>query len=276
MANIDITSKIGFPSPKYIQAQASSLNPAVVNAVYVYDMTSGPYTLTLPTGTTAALVGVVNKNGTASATLYLDVAPGAGGTIRGAADTYRFRYPNFSAYFYRELGSSDWQIDFDIATLASTPGQVPGYTGGSAIPAGMIGETITWTTAPASQATTTTLADWTNATFTLSAGVWMLYASIQASATCGTTLGDQTTARVVITDSGGTTINNWDKRISVTQPSTGTARIFAPIPFSGILNISASTTYKIMVQKQDIAGTGSGDVRFASSDYSQFFAVRIA
>ena len=276
MANIDVSTKLKIPVPLELKTIVTSLDPAVNGVVYSYDLTSGPYTLTLPAGTFAAVIGVLNKNGSASETLYLDVAPGSGGTIRGSVDTYRFRYPNFSAYLYREEGSSDWQVDLDIATMSNIPGSVPGYVGGTNISSGYIGEKITWATPPTTQTSTTTLSDWTNAFITLTPGVWMVVANVVATVVTGTTAGNGTANKVSITDSANTLINLWERRISVTTPAAAACTLWGVIAFAGIVNISATTVYKLRIQLQNLVGTGSGDIRNATSDSSEFYAIRVA
>lgn len=98
--------------------QTTSLNPALNNTMYKYGTLAAPLTLTLPTGMTAFVIGVI---GSATTTNKLSVV--------GVTDTYEFEYPNFSAVFYRAAGSTVVGVDYQAATLqgpatSATPGNV--------------------------------------------------------------------------------------------------------------------------------------------------------
>jgi len=277
MANIDTAQKLQVAPIINPVSIAASLNPAASYTMYEYDLTSGPYTLTLPTGTTAEQIGVLCKNGTGSLTKYLDVVAGSG-TIRGAADTYRFRTANFSAMFYREGGSSDWQIDFNSANfnLTPTPGLVKGASNGVPIAPGYRGERVTWATPPVTQTLGASLVNWTNAFFTVTPGVWIISASVCVEVRSGSAVNNTRAARVMVTESDGTLLQFLDNRTLISTPAAAETKVVYNMPFYAVVTVNSTKVYKLMVQRGNFTGTGTAEVRNASGDASEFFAVRIA
>jgi hypothetical protein len=160
---------------------------------------------------------------------------------------------------------------------SSYPGnKIIGKTDASSISAGYVGEKITWSTPPTTANLGTSTADWTNATFTLTPGVWQIFANICVSAVTGTTAANSTYAQVYITDGSNNIVQNQEKRLLVLTPAAASSQVVTALPFALIVNISSSTTYKIRALRVDAAGTGSAQIRNAGADYSEFYAVRIA
>jgi hypothetical protein len=157
--------------------------------------------------------------------------------------------------------------------------QVRGRTDGSAVPAGEVGETKTWTSAPANQALTTTETDWTNATFTLGSGVWLIVGKICMTYFSGTTAGNQGYATFRLTDGTNNVVDNCIGFMS-SPYSSGTypGHIRVQSPFFTIQNVlpATTTTYKIRAYRFDNAGTGSADIENTGITRSTFFAIRIA
>jgi hypothetical protein len=155
-------------------------------------------------------------------------------------------------------------------------GRAPGLATGAAIASGYVGETKTWTSAPISQSLTTTVADWTNATITLTAGVWLVNASVMAFYQTGAVSGNNGYAVVNITDSSNAIVQEMEKLLYAKAVSAVSNLAEAPLHFTFVANVPTSTTYKIRVYRVDAGGTGSGSVENSSQQRSQFFGVRIA
>lgn len=145
---------------------------------------------------------------------------------------------------------------------------------GTAVPVGYVGEKITWISAPSTVALSISEADWTNASITFGAGVWLICANILTSATPNNVAGSNATAVVRITDSSNNIIQTMDKQLFITTPTNGVAGIVTTLSFSLIANVNGSTTYKIRAFKAEASATCNlYNQAFARSE---FFAVRIA
>lgn len=154
------------------------------------------------------------------------------------------------------------------------PGRAPGLTTGAAVPAGMIGERITWTSAPGNQALTTTMADWTNATFTLTPGVWQIFGSFFVTGTTATSTGAGATIAVQITDASNTVVQNMESQMYIVNSGSSALTIGSTVALYGTVSISANTTYKVRFQKAEAAATCLiYNTTFARS---VFYAIRIA
>jgi len=154
---------------------------------------------------------------------------------------------------------------------------LPGNTTGNTIATGYVGEKVTWTTPPSNQTINTTIADWTNASITLSAGVWLVQANVCLKCETGATSGAVTNALVFITDSSNTTVQNQEKLFGTRTNATAIARNEGSLSFSFLVNLSSvSTTYKIRVRKDDSGALGTASIYNQSTLYSEFFAIRIA
>jgi hypothetical protein len=170
-----------------------------------------------------------------------------------------------------------------IAT-ATTPGlykagQAPGSTSGSPVAAGFVGEKITWATAPAtasSSASMATPSDWTNATFTLGAGVWEIKANIVVEISTGATVNASTGCTVSITDGSGTLVQNQSKTAGLKTPAAGVNNAKICLSFAFVENLNSSKTYKVRYRQGDATATGAINVFNQADFYSEFFAVRIA
>jgi hypothetical protein len=204
---------------------------------------------------------------------------GTNGTPRTGTET---RPQNVGVYYIIKAFNDSWDtVGFGMHKPGVSAGLVPaqgldGRTDGVAVPAGKVGEKITWTTPPSTQNTTTSVADWTNANLVLTPGVWLVQASVTAGYTTGTTAGSSGYTRVLITDTSNNIVQEMDKSASSQTAAAASSRITTALPFSFIANVSSNTTYKLRVAHVDSAGSGSGFVGNEGVLRSQFFAVRIA
>lgn len=179
-----------------------------------------------------------------------------------------------SAYLRYQLSAPYLGGNYPLTVSAR---QVAGDVSGVAVPAGYIGERITWTSAPVTQTATLSETDWTNATITLTPGVWQVYASIVTTAQAGTAVGSTCEVIVKITDTSNNIVQEMDKSVYISSGTVNTTpSLIGVIPFSFVANVNSSTTYKIRVIRLDGVSTGGGSVRNESTRRSQFFAVRIA
>lgn len=167
-------------------------------------------------------------------------------------------------------------------TISQTKGTLTkGRTDGTAVPAGYVGEKITWTTPPVNRlAIGPNVTDyWSNAEITLTPGVWLIQSLIETVVHSNTTNNTYAYIRIWITDGGssGENIISSMANTCFLQNPTGDASIDMtyPLHFSGYVNISTTTTYKIRFTTADISGT-SYDLYNDGKDLSHFFAVRIA
>jgi len=146
---------------------------------------------------------------------------------------------------------------------------------GSAVPAGYIGEKITWASAPSTAAITGTLADWSNATITLTAGTWLVVANITADAYTAATAGTYCQTNISITDSSNNVVQNQDKSIAALTPANSNMRNLCTVAFSFVANLNASTTYKIRGVRSSATGN-AGNFYNEAGYRSEFFGLRIA
>ena len=164
-----------------------------------------------------------------------------------------------------------------VATNFSGGASILGDTSGNAVPAGYVGEKITWASAPSTQSVTTSYADWTNASITLTAGVWLVQANINCIVTSGTTAGNDGELQIRITDSSNNVLQNLEKILRVKTPANAETINAGCLNFSGIFNYSTSSNVlKIRIRMNNVNGTNSGTVYNAGTVYSEFFAIRIA
>jgi hypothetical protein len=151
---------------------------------------------------------------------------------------------------------------------------------GEALPSGAVGEKITWTTPPSNQLVTTTESDWTNASITLSPGVWLVTANVftKAEIAAGHSAGSYAATRIKITDTTNNIVQNQHKTLAFVCPSATTAvgSVQTVLPFSFVASISTSTTYKIRAVSDRTGGGNSGTLYNVTDSYSEFYAVRIA
>lgn len=138
-----------------------------------------------------------------------------------------------------------------------------------------LGEKITWTTTPINQTLTTSEADWSNASITLSAGVWLVVANIHFDWATGSAAGNKTGVVAKITDSSNAVVQNMNKLLVAATSAAVAINPAGIIPMSFIANISNTTTYKIRSLRVDYSGTGSAAITNSGGEFSEFFAIRI-
>jgi hypothetical protein len=264
--------------------QAANFN-AVAGNNYQVNTTSAPVTATLPAGATGVTIQFIDDAST-FATNNLTITPQAGQTIQGITT---------SSSLVMNLNGSFAQLSWDSTnsywTVTSTgfqygPTYSPGVTGGiissagvlgatsgSAVTTGFVGEKLTWATPPVDQ-TITTLTDWTNANIVLSAGVWMVTASVQVLYGGNTSANTFGFATVQITDSSNVIIQN-QQQIAGVQFTGASSSINGQgsVVFAFVASVSGSTTYKIRA-----SGNTNGTVKVLNSSNGQstLFATRIA
>lgn len=170
-------------------------------------------------------------------------------------------------------------VGFGAATATSNGlvkgGTVPGSTSGAAIAAGYIGEKITWTTAPINQVLTTSEADWTNATITLSAGTWLITANIYLDVFTGAVAGNNTSGYWKMTDSLNNVVQLMDKSLLARTSAAAINDLQTTVSGSCAVSISSSTTYKIRAYYANGAGSGGAYIVNQAQARSEFYAVRI-
>jgi len=146
---------------------------------------------------------------------------------------------------------------------------------GTAIPAGMVGEKITWASAPSSYAVTGSEADWTNATITLPVGNWEIKANIQVEVVTAASSDAAQDLTVKITDSSNTVLNNQTKLTKCKTVAAVSNTIVCCSSFATTVSIVSPTTYKIRASRADTGGAGSATLFYQSGLYSEFYAIRI-
>lgn len=156
--------------------------------------------------------------------------------------------------------------------------RVPGDVSGTAVPSGYVGEKITWTSAPTTQSLTTSFVDWTNATFNLPAGVWQIVANVNIQMTTQSGAASDVEGHIQIVDGVGSLIELQRKRTRIIAINTVQVVDWKTLPFSCIVRPTSATTYKIQARKQDNLATSTASIMNggSSTDYSEFYAVRIA
>lgn len=113
---------------------------AIPSTMYQANTTSASFTITLPSGTSAAVIGVMDA-GPKFSTNKCSVDPGGTNSIQNGVngEIMDLDVDNSTTIFYRANGSTVWEIQTSAMTQYA-PGFVPGYTGSAAIAAGNIGE----------------------------------------------------------------------------------------------------------------------------------------
>jgi hypothetical protein len=153
---------------------------------------------------------------------------------------------------------------------------VLGSTTGVAPAAGVIGETKTWATPPSTNASlTTSEADWTNATITVTAGVWLIIASVEVGYRTGAVAGNAGSTVVKLTNASNTVIDNQSAKITVITAAAAATEVMSTLTLCTTVSVSTSTEYKLRVYRVDGTGTGTGAVYNESTAYSTFKAIRI-
>jgi hypothetical protein len=167
--------------------------------------------------------------------------------------------------------SAGAQVGYPISTK-----NIVGATDGVAPVTGMLGEKVTWSVQPITQSVTVSETDWTNSSITLGAGTWLLSAQVCATIQLTATAGNDSELNVKITDASNNEINRQSRSIRARTPASAINLTTQVISLSTVVSISSTTTYKIRVRKQDNVGTAAVSVYNEASNYSDFFAIRIA
>lgn len=151
---------------------------------------------------------------------------------------------------------------------------IVGKTDGSTVPAGYIGRLETATISQTSA--TTSEADVTGASLTLPAGLWHIFYSVTADYATGAGIGNNGYIQVVITNSSNTHIGKTERIIVAVTGVAVSNEVDGCLAASTVVNVSASTTYKLRLKRVDISGTGTGAVEVSSGNFDgTFYAVRI-
>jgi hypothetical protein len=166
----------------------------------------------------------------------------------------------------------------DLSNTWTANQQLPGRTDGAAIASGYIGETITSTLSSTSLAAPNTDQDISGASLALPAGRWQIFYSVEYSydTTATTATGDGGSVFCKVTNASNTLVA---KTISAAFHRTnGTNQTFytTTLAKSVVVDISATTTYKLRGQYTDNSGTNACTFCLQGSDYNSFYAVRIA
>lgn len=167
--------------------------------------------------------------------------------------------------------SSGAQLGYPISTK-----NIVGAADGVAPVTGMLGERVTWSVQPITQSVTVSETDWTNSSITLGVGTWLLSAQVCATIQLTATAGNDSELNVKITDASNNEINRQSRSIRARTPAAAINLTTQVISLSTVVSISSTTTYKIRVKKQDNVGTAAVSVYNEASNYSDFYAIRIA
>jgi hypothetical protein len=162
----------------------------------------------------------------------------------------------------------------DLANTWTAYQPLLGRTDGLAIPAGIIGEKITWVSAPSNLSLTTSFQDWTNAFITLTPGVWNVFANISVTVNTASAAGDTEFAQIVITDSSNAIVQEMDRLFLVKTVAAVVNSAQGNLSFAYQISVSVNTVHKIRASKTDLTGVGSASILNSAGQRSQFFAIR--
>lgn len=159
---------------------------------------------------------------------------------------------------------------------AYAAGMAPGATNGQAIAAGYVGEVIE-SSAINSQAAALSSSDVSGASITLSAGVWLIFWSINGYCITGATSGNEVYLVINMTDSSNNVIGNHSKIILAKTVAAVANNVYGVLSNSSVVRVSSSTQYKLRFNRVDNNGTNSAGIARSSGSYDNiFYAVRIA
>lgn len=214
------------------------------------DTTTGGFTITLPGGTSAAVVGVLDA-GPFFSTNNLIVAPASGQFIDTGApnDTITFDQNRQNCIFYRANGSNTWEIQ-SSSNVAYAPGFTPGQVNGATIAAGNIGETIVTLTAGNTAISNTIVSIQSQL---VQPGVYMAYghASLSAVGAGANTITDY--RMELSTSNGGSYVDN--ETASYASDSTGVLSGKRMNTGPLYVNISVATTFYLNASTANNSGT---------------------
>lgn len=256
----------------------TSSTTAAVNTHYLCNTTSAAFTMTLPSGAANSIVRFTDDAGT-WATNNLTIAPAAAQTIQGIAGNGSL-VCNLSGAFVElawDATNSYWVVIANGFQYGPTysPGVtggilpsagVPGATAGSAVSAGYVGEVLSATNL--GQGVNVTTSGLALGSINLTAGNWLLIATVMYSAGASTTntawyLATSTTANTG--GFAGTRGLDWLESFIINS----TNGFAAPITLIKSVNVSTTTTYYINAQT-NVASAGASTIEGAA------IAVRIA
>jgi hypothetical protein len=163
-------------------------------------------------------------------------------------------------------------VGFPVSTA-----NIVGRTDGTTVGSGYIGQVIEPASALVSYTLTTSEADVTNASITLTPGVWQICYSVTTEVVTGAVSGNSSYARVMVTNAANTHIGKTERILQAKATSAVANSIDASLSASCVVNISTDTTYKLRALLINSTGTGSGSLYVSSGNYEcTFYAVRIA
>lgn len=242
--------------------------------------TTASRTLTLPAASANAGRVIKVKKTSSSTANTLIISRAGSDTIDGATSyTLTQQYDSLTIVCD---GSATWSV---ISSPIVVPGTIPGLvsssgltgsTAGTAITAGYVGEKVSATIT--AYTLTTSVADVTGASISLTAGVWRIFYAVSADLTTGATSGNASEANVLITDNANTVVGTSYRGLFIKTVAAVANNTVATLCAEEIVSISATTTYKLRALRADAAGTGSGSITASgnTSHASTFYAVRIA
>ena len=150
---------------------------------------------------------------------------------------------------------------------------ITGRTDGLPPSAGKIGEKIAATISTLTSITTE--ADITGASISLTAGCWRIEYSCTVQVNTGATSGNSTDGTVKITDNSNNLVGASARNLRCKTVAAVAGDSIVSLSASEVVNIAATTVYKLRALKTDGAGTGTVNVFSQAGLNSTFYAVRI-
>jgi hypothetical protein len=226
---------------------------------------TGDVTSTTPFNPSSGLSGIYTNTSVANRTFFINAYRGAGG-----GNCFAFSDTN------RAVTITISPLDQPSNSALYVEGPVKASATGAAIPAGYQGQVITTASAIATTTATLSETDVTNASFTLTPGVWQIFYSVTANYSSGTTSGNDGFTMVTITDSANTHIGESERIIYAITRTAAANQNYSSLAASAVVNVTGSTVYKLRLKRTDNGGIGSGAVENVSGAYgSTFYAIRI-
>jgi len=247
------------------QAATQILNVLVISNGILYERPDG-----------SMLATIENVNGyLQNMATYLAAATGQTvATVLGASATG----VDLKAFGDRVFALEQNRARTDLANTWTAAQNMLGRTDGGTIPSGAPGEVVTWASAPTDQnfSTIGTTADWTNATITVPAGSWVLYANLPVSTQTGAGTSNTAALTATITDSSNNIVKNLKKSASIQTAAAVNVTSVQCLSFSTTLEISTPTVYKIRGVINGNTGSVGNLFNTNANGQAEFFAVRKA
>ncbi|HEY9664438.1 MAG TPA: phage tail protein [Allocoleopsis sp.] len=245
-----------------------------------YHAGGGASTTSNQVGSTVGYIQRDNSGvGNPSSLVAAPITDGTNGTPRTGKET---RPRNVGVKYIIKA----WNESFNLAGFAEATatqmglvqgGRLPGAAGGAAIEQYKVGEKVTWTTPPAASTSVgTSYADWTNASISLTGGVWLVIANVQCNVNTAASTSAAAAALGKIVDGSGTLVQNQEKQLYIKTTAAIVGDCTGTLSFSCVVTPSTTTTYKIQLKRNESGGTGTVTAYNTSTAYSEFFAIRIA